>query len=494
VGNADHVLAVDQGTTSTRAILFDSEARAVAVAQRELTQHYPARGWVEHDPEQIWQDTLAVVRDALSTVDPGRVAAVGITNQRETVVVWDRVTGAPIHRAIVWQDRRTADLCSALKGAGIECHIRERTGLLLDPYFSATKIAWILDHVAGARERAERGELACGTIDCFLLWRLTGGTVHATDATNASRTMLFDIHEQCWDAELCRLFRVPEAMLPEARDNSGLFGTTDARLFGTRLPIAGMAGDQQAALFGQACFAPGMTKSTYGTGCFMLVNTGERAVASNHRLLTTPAYRLSGRTTYAIEGSIFVAGAAIKWLRDGLGVIAHASETDSLATRVPDSHGVYMVPAFVGLGAPYWDPDARGAIFGLTLDATGAHLARAALEAVAFESLDLVEAIENDGASPSSAIRVDGGMAENAWLCQFLADILQVPVERPHNLETTALGAAFLAGLAMGVWNSLDALSATWKQRDRFEPTMDGQRRQRLIEGWRIAVAKTLTR
>jgi glycerol kinase len=487
-------LAIDQGTTSTRAILFDAKARSVAVAQRELTQHYPERGWVEHDPEQIWRDTLAVVREALSAVDSGRVAAVGITNQRETVVVWDRETGEPIHRAIVWQDRRTAEECARLKEEGAEELVRKRTGLLLDPYFSATKIAWILDNVSDARTRADRGELACGTIDCFLLWRLTGGEVHATDATNASRTSLFDIHAQRWDPELCRLFRVPEAMLPDVRDNSGIFGTTTAGLFDRQLPIAGMAGDQQAALFGQACFAPGMVKSTYGTGCFALMNTGEQPIASKHRLLTTPAYRLDGRTTYALEGSIFVAGAAIKWLRDGLGVIARASETDSLATRVPDSHGIYMVPAFVGFGAPYWDPDARGAIFGLTLDATGAHLARAALEAVAYQTLDLAEAMRKDGAARSAALRIDGGMAANAWLCQFLADILQVPVERPENLETTALGAAFLAGLATGVWDNLAALSATWKRRDCFQPAMDDKRWRQLIEGWHSAVAKTLSR
>ena len=494
MGQADHVLAIDQGTTSTRAILFARDARAVAVAQRELQQHYPARGWVEHDPEQIWSDTVAVAREALSAVDIERVAAIGITNQRETIVVWDRTTGEPIHRAIVWQDRRTAQECATLKADGAEGLVQERTGLLLDPYFSATKIAWILDNVPGARERAERGELACGTIDCFLLWRLTGGAVHATDATNASRTSVFDIHAQRWDRELCRLFRVPEALLPEVRDNSGTFGITAANLFERQLPIAGMAGDQQAALFGQACFDPGMVKSTYGTGCFMLANTGEVAVASNHRLLTTMAYRLGGRTTYALEGSIFVAGAAIKWLRDGLGVIAHASETDGLATRVPDSHGIYMVPAFVGLGAPHWDADARGAIFGLTLDATGAHLARAALEAVAYQTFDLVEAMEKDGGAQGTAVRVDGGMAANAWLCQFLADILQVPVERPENLETTALGAAFLAGLATGVWDGLDAVAATWKRRDCFEPAMDDDRRRRLIHGWHSAIAKTLTR
>jgi glycerol kinase len=494
VGRADHILAIDQGTTSTRAILFDSEARMVALAQREFAQHYPQRGWVEHDPEDIWRDTLAVLREALSPIDINRVGAIGITNQRETVVVWDRSTGEPIHRAIVWQDRRTADECARLKGEGAEALVQARTGLLLDPYFSATKIAWILDHVSGARERAERGELACGTIDSFLLWRLTGGAVHATDATNASRTSLFDIHAQRWDEELCRLFRVPHPLLPEVHDNSRIFGITARGLLDAELPIAGMAGDQQSALIGQACFAPGMAKSTYGTGCFMLMNTGEKPVASQHRLLTTPAYRLDGRTTYALEGSIFVAGAAVKWLRDGIGVIAHASETDSLATRVPDSHGVYMVPAFVGLGAPYWDPDARGAIFGLTLGATGAHLARAALEAVAYQTLDLAEAMANDGAPLGGAMRVDGGMAANDWLCQFLADMLQVPIERPENLETTALGAAFLAGFATGVWDSLDAVARTWRARDRLEPRMDLGQRQHLIDGWREAVAKVLTR
>jgi len=491
VGRADHVLAIDQGTTSTRAILFDAGAHAVAVAQRELTQHYPARGQVEHDPEEIWVGTLAVAREVLDQVERRRVAAIGITNQRETVVIWERSTGRPIHRAIVWQDRRTADQCARLKSEGAEGLVSERTGLLLDPYFSATKIAWILDNVPGARERAERGELACGTIDSFLLWRLSGGAVHASDATNAGRTSLFDIRRNCWDEELCRLFRVPALLLPEVHDNSHHFGLTAPGLFNSELPIAGMAGDQQAALFGQACFSPGMIKCTFGTGCFILVNTGAEAVASQHRLLTTPAYRLGGETTYAVEGSIFVAGAAVKWLRDGLGVIAHASQTDSLATRVPDSHGVYMVPAFVGLGAPHWDPDARGAIFGLTLDVTGAHLARAALEAVAYQTLDLLEAMAGDGARPS-AMRVDGGMAANEWLCQFLADVLQLPVDRPQNLETTALGAAFLAGLATGVWPNLEALTETWQRRDRFSPAMEQGRRKRLVQGWRSAVAKTL--
>jgi len=448
---------------------------------------------VEHDPEQIWSDTLAVAREALSAIEPQRVAGIGITNQRETVLVWDRATGVPIHRAIVWQDRRTADECARLKAEGAEALVQDKTGLLLDPYFSATKIAWILDNVPGARERAEQGELAFGTIDCFLLWRLTGGEVHATDVTNAGRTSLFDIRKERWDEELCRLFRVPQQLLPEVQDNSHIFGLTAPGLFDARIPIAGMAGDQQAALFGQACFSPGMTKSTYGTGCFMLVNTGLEAVRSRHRLLTTPAYRIGGETTYALEGSIFVAGAAVKWLRDGLGVIASAAETDSLATRVPDSHGIYMVPAFVGLGAPYWEPDARGAIFGLTLGATGAHLARAALEAVAYQTLDLVEAMARDGAAVAKTIRLDGGMAANDWLCQFLADILQVPVERPENLETTALGAAFLAGLATGVWPDLDALARTWRRRDRFEPAMTVAQREQMIAGWRKAVAKTLS-
>jgi glycerol kinase len=492
VSQPDHVLAIDQGTTSTRAILFDSAARPIKTAQREFPQHYPAPGWVEHDPERIWGDTLAVVREAMSAVEPSRIAGIGITNQRETVVVWDRSTGAPIHRAIVWQDRRTAEECARLKAEGAEGLVQDRTGLLLDPYFSATKIAWMLDNVPGARARAERGELACGTIDCFLLWRLTGGEVHASDVTNAGRTSLFDIRAGAWDEELCRLFRVPSQLLPKVHNNSHIFGVTASGLFDAQVPIGGMAGDQQAALFGQACFAPGMTKSTYGTGCFMLENTGSEAVHSKHRLLTTPAYRLDGETTYALEGSIFVAGAAVKWLRDALSVIEDVAETERLAASVPDSHGVIMVPAFVGLGAPHWQPDARGAIFGLTLGVTGAHLARAALEAVAYQTLDLADAMRGDGAAEAETLRIDGGMAANAWLCQFLADILEVPVERPENLETTALGAAFLAGLATGVWPDLDALARTWKRHDRFEPSMPRDLRERLIAGWRSAVAKTL--
>ncbi|MBV9527058.1 glycerol kinase GlpK [Sphingomonas sp.] len=489
----DHVLAIDQGTTSTRAILFDREGRPVAAAQRELRQHYPKAGWVEHDAEDIWSDTLAVARETLaaSGLAIRRVAGVGITNQRETVVVWDRATGEPIHRAIVWQDRRTAGDCGRLKADGAEALVRERTGLLLDPYFSATKIAWILDTVPGARQRAERGELAFGTIDSFLLWRFTGGAVHATDVTNASRTSLFDIRSECWDLELCRLFRVPDAILPDIHGNSRIFGTTAAGLLEAPLPIAGMAGDQQAALFGQGCFEPGMVKATYGTGGFMLLNIGTTPVQSHHRLLATPAYRIAGRTTYALEGSIFVAGAAIKWLRDGLGVIADAAETEALAAGVPDSHGVTMVPAFVGLGAPHWDPGARGALFGLTFDSTPAHLARAALEAAAFQTLDLVEAMRADGTIRSGPVRIDGGMVANSWLCQFLADILEAPVERPPMLETTALGAAFHAGLATGLWPDLAALARLSKSKDVFTPRMDRKVRERMVAGWKDAVART---
>ena len=491
----DHVLAIDQGTTSTRAMLFDRKARMVSVAQRELPQHYPRAGWVEHDAEDIWRDTIAVVHEAIagSAVPLDRISAIGVTNQRETVVVWDRSTGDPIHRAIVWQDRRTADLCASLRAEGTEEEVQAKTGLLLDPYFSATKLAWILDNVAGARARAERGDLAFGTIDCFLLWRLTGGKVHATDVTNASRTMLYDIHSRRWDADLCRLFRVPEALLPEVRDNSGFFGATAAELLDRQIPIGGMAGDQQAALIGQACFDPGAVKSTYGTGCFLLLNTGETAVQSANRLLTTPAYSLDGRTTYAMEGSIFVAGAAIKWLRDGLGVLDSAADSENLASGIADSHGVYMVPAFVGLGAPHWDPEARAAIHGLTLDATGAHLARAALEAVAYQTSDLLRAMEADGCAAPVTLRVDGGMAANGWLCQFLADILACRVDRPSNLETTALGAAFLAGIATGVWKDLNAVSQTWNAAESFSPAMSGDRRHAFVQGWSKALKRTLS-
>jgi glycerol kinase len=490
-----HILVIDQGTTSTRSVVFDAHARRIATEQVEFAQHYPAPGWVEHDPADIWRDTLATARAAIakSGVDPRRIAGIGITNQRETAVVWDRATGEPIHRAIVWQDRRGADRCRDLKADGAQALVRARTGLLIDHYFSATKIAWILDNVAGARAQAERGELAFGTIDSFLLHRLTGGAVHATDVTNASRTMLFDIGRNAWDEELCRLFRVPLAMLPTVHDNAHLYGTTTPDLFGAAIPIAGVVGDQQAALFGQACFGRGMAKSTYGTGCFMLLNTGEEALVSQHRLLTTPAYRIDGRTTYALEGAIFVAGAAVKWLRDGLGVITHASQTSDMATQVPDAHGVYMVPAFVGLGAPHWDPAARGAIFGLTLGATAAHLARAALESVAYQTMDLVAAMVADGGAAPPILRVDGGMAANDWLCAFLADMTATPVERPSDVETTARGAAFHAGLATGMWSGLADLERLWSRERCFEPTMTAAVRRPLVDGWNDALRRTLS-
>ena len=480
------LLAIDQGTTSTRAIVFDGGGRPLATAQAELRQYYPGDGLVEHDAEDIWRDTLATARQALAQA---AAEAIGITNQRETVVLWERDTGRPVHRAIVWQDRRTADVCARLRADGAEPTVQARTGLLLDPYFSATKLAWLLDHVDGARAAAEAGRLAFGTVDSFLLWRLTGGVVHATDASNASRTLLFDIHRQCWDAELLRLFGIPEAVLPEVRDNAGVFGQTARGVFDRALPISGMAGDQQAALVGQACLAPGMIKATYGTGCFALCHTGEAAVASSTRMLTTTALRMGGRATYAIEGAIFVAGAAVQWLRDGLGVIGSAAETQALAASLPDDHGVYLVPGFTGLGAPHWRPDARGLLCGMTLDTGPAHLARAALEAVAYQMLDLVCAIESDTGRRPSALRVDGGMAANDWLCQFLADVLDLPVERPAVVETTAWGAALLAGVGAGLLPEPDV---GWAADRRFTPAMAAATRARLIEGWRRALARTL--
>ena len=481
------LLAIDGGTTSTRAILFDRTGTALFTAQAELPQHYPRPGWVEHDAEDIWRDTLATVRQALAA---GPADAIGITNQRETVVVWDRSSGRPIHNALVWQDRRTADTCARLRTEGVEDLVQARTGLLLDPYFSATKLAWLLDHVEGARAAAERGALAAGTIDSFLLWRLTSGTVHATDATNASRTQLFDINRQCWDEEMLRLFGIPAALLPEVRDTAGVFGHTAPGLLDRSLPVAGIAGDQQAALAGQACLAPGMMKATYGTGCFVLCHTGPNAMPSRHRMLTTVASRLEGRTAYAIEGAIFVAGAAVKWLRDGLGVIGTAADTAGLAASVPDNGGVYLVPGFVGLGAPHWQPGARGLLSGLTLDTGPAHLARAALEAVAYQTLDLVGAMEADTGARPNALRVDGGMAANDWMCQFLADILLLPVERPAVLETTAWGAALLAGVGAGLLPGLDAVP--WRAERRFTPGMAPAAREHLLDGWRAALARTL--
>jgi glycerol kinase len=491
--NGPQVLAIDQGTTSTRAILFDAAAAPRAMARREFRQLYPQRGWVEHDPEEIWADTVQTAREALAAGGADNVAAIGITNQRETVVVWDRESGRPVHNAIVWQDRRTDGACAQLRRDGMEETVRARTGLLIDPYFSATKLRWILDEVPGARAQAEAGRLAFGTIDCFLLWRLTGGRVHATDATNASRTQLFNIHDGTWDEEMLRLFGIPRGLLPEVHDSAHVYGHTEPGLFGRAIPVAGLAGDQQAALIGQACFEPGSAKSTYGTGCFLLLNTGPTAVASGNRMLTTIAYRLDGRTTYALEGAIFVAGAAVKWLRDGIGLISQASQTHALAASVPDSDGVYMVPAFVGLGAPHWDAQARGLICGLTFASTPAHIARAALESVAYQTLDLLGAMGEDGATAPRRIRVDGGMAGNDWFCQFLADMLDTVVERPVELESTARGAAFLAGLATGMWGGTEDLTRAWACDRLFEPGMAPDRRAGLRAGWRDALCRART-
>jgi len=485
------ILSIDQGTTSSRAILFETSGQAAFTAQREFRQIFPDSGWVEHDPEEIWSTTLAVCREAIEWARRASrsIAAIGITNQRETTVVWDRETGKPVYNAIVWQDRRTADFCAELQQAGREQQIRTSTGLLLDPYFSATKIRWILNHVEGARELAERDRLAFGTTDCFLIWRLTGGKVHATDATNASRTLLYDIHRQRWDPQLLALFQVPESMLPEVKDSAADYGLTRPDVTGIAIPIAGVAGDQQAATIGQACFQPGMIKSTYGTGCFAVLNTGTRAVTSDHKLLTTIAYRIDGQICYALEGSIFVAGAAVQWLRDGIGIIDSAQQTEALAAGLDGNRGVYLVPAFTGLGAPYWDPHARGAIFGLTRDTGVAELVRATLEAVAYQTRDLLQAMAADGAK-LEALRVDGGMVANDWLLQFLSDIIDIAVERPQVTETTALGAAYLAGLQQGIFNSLEDIASRWHRQARFEPAMDSGQRRQLLAGWERAVAR----
>ena len=490
----DCVLAIDQGTTSSRAIVFDAAAGIVSVAQAEFPQHYPADGWVEHDPEDIWRTTLEVSRQALQSAEARgcRVAAIGLTNQRETALVWDRATGTPIHNAIVWQDRRTAATCQSLAAAGQEEAVRGRTGLLLDPYFSATKVAWMLDHVSGARLRADEGQLAFGTVDTFLLWRLTGGRVHATDVTNASRTNLFNIHSQEWDPELLRLFRVPASVLPAVKDCADAYGETDPALFGRAIPILGVVGDQQGAAIGQCCFEPGMIKSTYGTGCFVVANTGSKAVASRNRLLTTIAFRIDGRTDYALEGSIFVAGAAVQWLRDGLGIIRTAAETEALASGLPDNGGVYMVPAFTGLGAPHWDPGARGTLVGLTRGSGRAHLARAALEASCYQTHDLLAAMREDGAAPA-ALRIDGGMVANDWMAGFLADVLDLPVDRPQVMETTALGAAYLAGRRAGIYGGFGEFQKTWKRNARFEPRLAPPAREALLAGWKGAVARALS-
>jgi glycerol kinase len=495
-----NILAIDQGTTSSRALVFDGSMSILASAQAEFAQHFPQSGWVEHEPEDIWDSVLATSRRALAKagLDARQIAAIGITNQRETSLIWDRATGRALCRAIVWQDRRTADACERLKAAGHEALVTARTGLLLDPYFSGTKLAWMLDHVPGAREKAERGELAFGTIDSFLIWRLTGGRVHATDATNASRTMLFDIHRGCWDAELLTLFSIPASILPEVRDCAADYGMTDAALFGASIPIRGVAGDQQAATVGQGCFEPGMMKATYGTGCFALVNTGSAAVASQNRLLTTIAYQLDGRRAYALEGSIFIAGAAVQWLRDGLKIIGSAAETGPLAAEADETQGVYLVPAFVGLGAPWWDAEARGAIFGLTRGTGPKELARAALEAVCYQTHDLLAAMRKDWedsgtASGETVLRVDGGMTASDWTMQRLADILGAAVDRPVVMETTALGAAYLAGLSAGLYPEPGRFASMWRLERRFTPHMPAGARAAKLAGWADAVSRTLT-
>ncbi len=489
-----YVVAIDQGTTSTRAIVFDGALRVLGVGQQEFAQHFPRPGWVEHEPEDIWRTVLATVKAALAdaSLSARDVAAIGLTNQRETALLWDRETGEPIHRAIVWQDRRGADHCRRLARDGTEPLVTERTGLVLDPYFSATKLSWLLENVEGARRKAEDGRLAFGTVDSFLLFKLTGGRVHASDATNAARTMLFDISRNEWDEDLCRLFGVPMAVLPDVLDCAAEFGETEPSLFGSAIPIRGMAGDQHAAVIGNACFTPGLMKSTYGTGCFAVLNTGAERVASKNRLLTTLAYRLDGTSTFALEGSIFIAGAAVQWLRDGLGIVSRAEETGAMAERAPED-GPILVPAFTGLGAPWWEPEARGALFGITRATGPDDLARAALESVAFQTHDLLTAMRRDwpGAS-DTVLRVDGGMVASDWTMQRLADILDAPVDRPTVLETTALGAAWLAGHKAGVWPDMEGFSNLWRLERRFEPSMDEDRRARRLNAWNEAIGRLL--
>jgi glycerol kinase len=486
------ILAIDQGTTSSRAILFDRAGNIKAAAQREFTQHFPQPGWVEHDANEIWSTQAGVVTECVAKagVDANQIAAIGITNQRETVVVWDRATGEPIHRAIVWQDRRTAGMCDDLKKDGVEPTIRQKTGLVLDAYFSGTKLKWLLDHVAGARRRAEAGQLAFGTIDTWLVWKLTGGAVHITDASNASRTLLYNIHTCQWDDDLLKLLNVPRAVLPEVRASSERYADTAANLFGARVPVAGIAGDQQAALFGQMCLQPGMLKNTYGTGAFMVLNTGNQLVTSQNNLLTTIAWKINGQTTYALEGSVFIAGAVVQWLRDGLGLIRASAEIEQLAATVKDNGGVFLVPAFAGLGAPHWDPSARGTITGLTRGTTAGHLARAALESVAFQTADVLQAMEADSGISLRELRVDGGMTGNDLLMQFQSDILGIPLVRPKVRETTALGAAYLAGLAVGFWNGTEELQTQWQRDKEFHPAMDAARVAELKRHWREAVAR----
>lgn len=490
------ILAIDQGTTSSRAIVFESGSQVRAESQQEFPQLLPRSGWVEHDPDDILSTVVSTCRAALDEAgDPSAIAAIGIANQRETALVWDRRTGAPIHNAIVWQDRRTEDLCTRLKSEGHEADVSKKTGLLLDPYFSATKITWILDHVEGARARAARGELCFGTVDSYLIWHLTKGAVHATDATNAARTMLYNIHTGQWDEDLCRLFDVPIGMLPEVKDCSAEYGVTAARFFGRSFSISGVAGDQQAATMGQACFRPGMMKSTYGTGCFALLNTGDSPVQSSHRLLTTIAYQVDGKPTYALEGAIFIAGAAVQWLRDGLGIIDHAAQTMSLAEAADPEQSVYLVPAFTGLGAPWWDAHCRGALYGLTRGTGPAELSRAALESVGYQTRDLWQAMCGDMAEIGDApvLRVDGGMVASNWTMQFLADMVRIPVDRPVIAETTALGAAWLAGRTAGVWPDAEEFAKEWALDTRFSPLMHAEAAAQKHAGWRDAVKRTLS-
>ncbi len=491
-----HILSIDQGTTSSRAVIFNDSFDIVALAQQEFEQFFPDSGWVEHDPEEIWQTTLATCLRALkeARLAPRDVSAIGITNQRETAIIWDRETGVPVYRAIVWQDRRTSDYCNRLRNAGHSELVTRKTGLLIDPYFSATKIHWILENVNGAKQQAASGRLAFGTVDSFLLWRLTGGRVHATDATNAARTMIFNIHKNCWDQELLDLFEIPASLLPEVHDCSSEFGLTESALLGAPIPVCGIAGDQQAALVGQACFEPGMLKSTYGTGCFAVMNTGPEAVSSTSKLLTTIGYRLNGVTTYALEGSIFVAGAAVQWMRDAMGLIGTASESGGLARQADPNQDVYLVPAFTGLGAPHWDADARGAIFGITRSTGPAELSRAALESVCYQTRDLLAAMHKDWQQENPPVlRVDGGMVASNFTMQSLADILNAPVDRPVILETTAVGAAYLAGLQKGIYPEPKAFAQTWKCDRRFSPEMNEEIRERKYRGWKDALRRTLS-
>ncbi|NNG66348.1 glycerol kinase GlpK [Caldanaerobacter subterraneus] len=491
---AKYVMALDQGTTSSRAIIFDHSGKMIASLNKEFRQIYPKPGWVEHDPMEIWESQIEVAKGVIEKagIKPEDIAAIGITNQRETTVVWDKNTGKPIYNAIVWQCRRTAPICDDLKNKGFDKKIREKTGLVVDAYFSGTKVKWILDNVEGAREKAERGELLFGNIDTWLIWNLTRGKVHVTDYSNASRTMLFNIHELKWDKEILEELNVPENMLPEVKPSSHVYGYTDKSIFGVEIPIAGDAGDQQAALFGQACFKPGMAKNTYGTGCFMLMNTGEKAVPSKTGLLTTIAWGIDGKVEYALEGSIFITGAAIQWLRDELRIIDSAPQSEEYALKVEDTNGVYVVPAFVGLGAPYWDMYARGVIVGLTRGAKREHIIRATLESIAYQTRDVLEAMQEDSGIKLQALKVDGGASANNFLMQFQADILGVPVDRPQVIETTALGAAYLAGLAVGFWNSREEIEKNWNIDRRFEPAMEEEKREKLYRGWKKAVERAM--